>query len=261
MSHGARVRGLLLLQAAAFWPVWAWYASRLDDGSDEPAGALGLLLAVAAWARLPERGPGEPAPSLRLPVLATLAYAVAYPLVPPLLRAALALVALALLAVPARRGASLAAFSGLLLLSLPVTPTLQFYLGHPLRVISAAVASLLLGLSGMPVGIDGTCLRVGAELVAVDAPCSGVRMLWGGQLLAFLLAAQLGLGAARTAALAGVALGVVLVANGARAAALFLPEVARVGLPDALHAGTGVVCFGLAAAAILRAALVLGRQA
>lgn len=258
--NGGRLRGLLLLQVAAFWPVWAWYAARLGDGSDEPAGALGLLLAVAAWARLPERGPGEPAPSLALPALATLAYGLAFPFAPPLVRAALALVALALLAVPARRGASLAAFAGLLLLSLPVIPTLQFYLGHPLRVASAGLASALLGLSGLPVAVDGTCLRVGAELVAVDAPCSGVRMLWGGQLLAFLLAAQLGLGAARTAAVAGAALLAVLVANGARAAALFLPEVARVGLPDALHAGTGVVCFGLAAAAIVRLALLLERR-
>ncbi len=245
----------LAAQAAAFWPVWVWYAARLGDGSDEPWGVIAVVLALGLFMRLPAAVAS--APSLVPGLLATLAYGAAFPFVPPLVRAAIALLALAATAAPTREGGRSPALLGLLLLSLPVIPSLQFYLGHPLRVASGEVAALLLSLSGFAVTAEGTCLRFGDQLVAIDAPCSGVRMLWGGMLLSFTLAAILRLPAMRTLALAAAAAGAVVLANGVRAAALFLPETGALLLPVWTHAAIGLVTFAGAGYLVVRAAVRL----
>jgi len=255
VTFPARTAALLLLQAGAFWPVWVWYAKRLSDGSDEPWGLVPLVLAGVLFGRLPKAH--GPAPSLLAGTLATLAYVASFPLAPPLLRAAFALVAMALTAAPLREGARSAAHLGLLLLSLPVMASMQFYLGLPLRAASGGVAAGLLSLSGFSVVVDGTCLRFGAQLLAIDAPCSGVRMLWGGTLLAVALAALLRLRLARTLALAAATAGTVVLANGVRAAALFFPESGLLVLPLWTHAAVGLVTFAGAAVLVLRCAFVL----
>ncbi|HSD27220.1 MAG TPA: archaeosortase/exosortase family protein [Vicinamibacteria bacterium] len=255
MMFPPRTAALLLVQAAAFWPVWVWYAKRASDGSDEPWGLVPLLLAVLLFGRLPRAE--SPALSLRAGALATLLYAAAFPLAPPLLRAALALVALALTAAPLRDSAGSAAHLGLLLLSLPVMASLQFYLGLPLRAASGLVAAALLSLSGFSVVADGTCLRFGSELLAIDAPCSGVRMLWGATFLALALAALLRLPLARTVALTAATVGTVVVANGVRAAALFFPEAGILVAPPWAHSAIGFVTFAGVAFLVLRGAFVL----
>jgi exosortase/archaeosortase family protein len=97
--------------------------------------------------------------------------------------------------------------------------------------------------------------------VAIDAPCSGVRMLWSAILTAFALAAVLRLPASRTVALAAAASATVVLANGVRAAALFLPETGAVLLPPWTHAAIGVVTFAGAGFLVLRAALSLAPAA
>ncbi len=255
MSESARTPSLLLLQAVAFWPVWVWYAARLSDGSDEPLGLAALLLAVLLFVRLPATN--GPDPSLLASTLATLAYAAAFPFAPPLLPAVFALAALAATATRLRDCRRSSALFGLLLLSLPVVASAQFYLGHPLRVVSGVVAAGLLSLSGFAVVADGTCLRYGGELVAIDAPCSGVRMLWGGTLLALGLAAMLRLRLSRTLGLTLGTAGAVIVANGVRAAALFLPEAHVLVLPGWSHTAIGVVTFAAVGALVLRGAIGL----
>src|SRR5690606_31711754 len=116
------------------------------------------------------------------------AYAAGYHFLPPLVRAGLAALALGLALSRWRFGVWLhPGVTGLLLLSLPVVPTLQFYLGYPMRWLVAALASAMLRLAGYAVRPEGACLDWAGKLVALDAPCSGVRMLWAGLFLAMAL--------------------------------------------------------------------------
>jgi len=88
----------------------------------------------------------------------------------------------------------------------------------------------------------------------VDAPCSGVRMLWTGGWLAFTLAALLGLGTARTLALGAAALAAVLAGNVLRNAVLFFPEAGIVRWPHWSHTAVGAAAFLAVTAAVLLAA-------
>ena len=198
------------------------------------------------------------APSLLLlPVLLTLAYAASVLVAPPVLRAAVASCALLATWCAWRWGAPPhPAAMGLAVLALPALPTAQFMLGYPLRVVVGEVAARLLALAGFAVERDGVSLRAGERLVAIDAPCSGVNMLWTALLLALVLAALAGLSWPRTALLAAAAATLAVAGNGLRAASLFLVETGAVPVPprldaDAVHAALGVVAFALIAMPLL----------
>ncbi|HZN05333.1 MAG TPA: hypothetical protein VFB65_01050, partial [Pyrinomonadaceae bacterium] len=90
--------------------------------------------------------------SLTLPALVILLYVVTYPVFPPLARAGLAFTAIAVTVSVVRFGKPLhPGVLGLLWLSLPLVPSLQFYLGYPLRLLVAAVAAPILRLGGFAV--------------------------------------------------------------------------------------------------------------
>jgi exosortase/archaeosortase family protein len=237
---------LLAAQAAAFWPVWSWYARRLQDPSDEPWGLLALgALAVLSFAT----ASGVRARSLAVPALLTAAYAAAYPWVPPLARLMLALAACA---------STLAALTGghplhpsrlaLAALATPLVPTLQFVAGYPLRVAAGELAALMLRASGLPVAREGVLLALGDAIVQIDAPCSGVRMLWAGLFLAAVVSWRLR--APASAACLAAAVVAVVLANALRAAALFLPEAGLLRVPPFVHEAVGLVAFALVAALV-----------
>lgn len=239
---------LLALQAASLWHVWAWWLDRLGDGSD---GAWGLVaVAAAAWLLRGCRPRGVQPEALLLPALLMLAVAILAPVAPRLVVATLGAAALAASVGAVFLGRPLVPWLlGALVLALPWIATLQFYLGYPMRVASGEIAATLLRLGGLPAERVGTGLEWAGRTVFVDAPCSGVKMLWAGMLLAFLLAAVHRLDLRRTVALlAATALGLVLL-NGLRAAALFYPEAGILDLPPGAHTGTGLVLFAVGAAA------------
>jgi exosortase/archaeosortase family protein len=252
----------LALQALAGWPAWHWWLSRVGDGSDEPWGVLAVLallvLGGAAALRIPPR-------TGHLLALAALdvGLALAAPRLPPLLHAAGFLLGLvSLLAPPGRTGhEGRAGAWALALLSLPVLASVQFYLGYPLRLLAASLATPALRLAGLPVARVGLDLRLGEHVVQVDAPCSGARMLWVGLFLAAVLARAWGLSAARTVAACGLAVGAVLLGNAMRVSALALVETARLPGPPwlrpALHEAVGVAAFLPVALAILACAASL----
>ncbi len=264
----ARPRALILLlvQAAAFWPVWRWVAARIADGSADGV-ALAACLA-AFWIRPTARGAAESprtpraaAPGDRsalawfpyaLATALTLAYALAAAVGPPLPAAAIAFCAL-LVSWSAWRWRALPhpVSVGLVLLGLPALPTAQFLLGFPLRVAAGEIAARLLAFGGLAVERQGTVLRFGERLVMIDAPCSGVHMLWTALLLALCLAALGRLDRRRTALLVVAAVGVAVTANALRTAALFFPESGLLVLPPGSHTGIGVVTFVLAAGALV----------
>src|SRR5687767_1456442 len=139
-THPAAFIALLL---TAFWPVWAWYARRIVDGSDEPLGLGALAVAgVLVWHQGRVTEWVRPDATRRWMALALVAiYAAVFPFAPALVRALLAMSALALVLPPIRGAAGV---GGLLLLSLPLVATMQFYLGYPLRVIAAEATRLIL---------------------------------------------------------------------------------------------------------------------
>lgn len=247
---------LLAVQAAAFWPVWRWVAARVGDGSGEGA----ALLACAAALLLPpttSRGANGDTASLVLPTLATLVYAASVPFAPPVLRAACAFCALLATWSAWRWGAPPhPAAWGLAMLALPVLPTAQFVLGFPLRVATGELAAALLGFGGLAVERDGVALTWGHRLVTIDAPCSGVHMLWTALLLACVLGVAGHLSRPRTALLILAAGSLAVAGNALRAASLFLVEVGLLPLPPAGHTGVGLVCFALALTPLL---LLFGR--
>jgi exosortase/archaeosortase family protein len=244
----------------AFWPVWRWYVLRLADGSDERWGLLALATAlVLAWHAHAPSPPRQDA--LHIVAVPVAVYAVTFPLLPPLAHAILAVVAVGLFVSQAYLPRPVQApICGLLLLALPVEATAQFVIGYPLRVLVARGSASLLALGGLAVEPRGSGLSWAGETVLVDAPCSGVRMLWAGLFLALVLACLHGLGAGRTAALVTAALALTLAANTGRAAVLFLAEAQVVRAPAWAHEAVGVLAFILAALAVAWLASRLRRE-
>jgi len=252
----------MVAHTACFWPVWRWYVDRLDDGSDEPWALVALLAAVAlSWPR--DGFKWNPRDPLLLGAAAcTLLYAVLAPFAPPLLRALAAMAAL---------GCSWISVSGarnrwpavlcLLVLSVPVIASLQFYAGYPLRTLTASGATWLLNLLGIDATRSGTSMVAYGRTVLVDAPCSGVRMLWTASVLCASLAAMRTriTSSAMAAALACV-VPIVLVGNTARAAMLFVIETADKPPPSYLHSLVGIVTFVIVAASLLGAEHLLTRR-
>lgn len=247
------------MQVAAFWPVWRWVAARLGDGGE----ATALIACAAALLIPPREGEGARSAdaSLRLAALLTLAYAGTVLAGPAVLRAMVAGCALLATWSAWRWGTRPhPAAMGLMLLALPVLPTAQFVLGFPLRVAAGEVAAQLLSLAGLAVVREGVALRLGERLVAIDAPCSGVNMLWMALLLALVLAALGRCSLGRTALLGAAATLLAITGNAVRAASLFLTESGVLALPSTwsdasahrvLHEGLGIVAFALALAPLL----------
>jgi exosortase len=255
-----RAYAALGAQAIALIPVWAWYIARMTDGSDEPWGLVALITA-AALLSLPAKTVERPAPSFWLSGVVTALYAVICPFAPKLVQAAVGVVALGCAASAVRLGARVHfPLWGLLLLSLPVVASLQFYLGYPLRMASAAISAVLLQLEGIPVVMEGTCLLWGADVIAVDAPCSGVRMLWTALYIAFAAAWLYRLGNGRTALLAAAAVVAAVAGNGIRAAGLFHLEAKPAMAPAWLHEPVGVAVFAGMSACIVWMAHAMERS-
>ncbi|MGH9943303.1 MAG: archaeosortase/exosortase family protein [Pyrinomonadaceae bacterium] len=266
------------LQLAAYWPVWHWYWLRLaGGGGDEAWGPLALLTAIIAFA-LPathsagrarevaaedetqdarlDGGSGGGRIPLLWPTVLVLIYAATYPVLPPLGRACVAFAGLGCTLSLWRFGRAFdPATLGLLWLSLPLVPSLQFYGGYPLRALVAQASAPLLRLGGLVVVPEGACLRWGEQLIWIDAPCSGVRMLWAGMFLACLLACVFRLSRRQTLFLFGLALVSIIAGNVWRALALFYLEAGIYEPPFAwAHGGVGVAAFALVGVGVVAAA-------
>jgi exosortase/archaeosortase family protein len=244
--------GWLALQAAALWPHGAWLARRVQDGSDEPLGlaalALLLMLLVARSHALrvsPHTG------WLAAGALLTLAANAALLVAPPLLCALLAALALAaaLMAWLPARGPR-APLAGLVVLALPLISSLQYYGGYPLRVLTAQLSAGALQFAGIAAERAGTSMLVRGQLVIVDAPCSGVQMVWMAYFCACAVAA---LTALRDADFLKrlPAIGVlVLIGNVLRNSVLVALESRPQGLDADIHQAIGLAVLAAVCAAV-----------
>jgi exosortase/archaeosortase family protein len=247
---------LIALQVLALRPVWTWYLDRMTDGSDEPWGilALGSVLAIVVL----EMRTGTKDLDrhwLSASTVLTAFYTLASPFITALPRAMLGVSALgaSLFALARPKGPWLALL-GLLLLSLPIISSLQFYLGYPLRLLTTWGSVEILSLVRLEVTQQGTALQWQDRTVLVDAPCSGVHMLWVGLLLSGLVSYVRKATTARTAINGGLAVLAVVIGNILRATLLFFKEAEVVALPSWTHAAIGVLCFALMTTIIVLAA-------
>lgn len=255
-----RILLIVGLQLLAFWEVWRWYVTRAVYSWDQPWGLLAFLAAfvflIVSKKPLPR---GER--SLLIPALLIVVYIVTYPAFPPLARATVAFTALGVTL-------SLLCFGklfhpglfGLLYLSLPALPTLQFFGGYPLRLVIAELTAPILRIGGFGVVPEGTCLNWAGQLIWIDAPCSGIKMLWVGMFLTFVLLCLYELPILKSALLVLLAFLVVIGANVFRAVALFYLEAGVLNMPSWGHEYAGVIAFVLEAAGIVSILFMLQRR-
>ncbi|MEM1293983.1 MAG: archaeosortase/exosortase family protein [Verrucomicrobiota bacterium] len=234
-------RLLPLFVFLAFWPVWRWYVLRMTDGSDEPWGLVALVIGgTFLWrVRIELRltTAGIIAASILL-----LIYAVSFASMPALIRAILALLIIATLGGTLLRHLPI---WGLFALSLPIIASLQFYLGYPLRIITAASSQWTLNLFGFGIERKATQLLWEGQTIGVDAPCSGIQMLWVGMLLTLSLCAAKQLSWKPTLLCSVAGFLMIVLGNAIRATLLFIKESGMVRLPDWSHTGIGLVVFAL----------------
>ena len=237
----------LALMALALWPVGLWMGRRMIDGSDDPLGGLALL-ALGGWVVWQRRRfwrtprPWHLSAAVAGAVLATTLHHLHWPDLAVALVALLSLAACLLAWLPGR--VAQAPVWGLAVLSLPVLASLQFYAGYPLRVVTAELSGLLLRI-GHTVERAGSSLWVDGQLVIVDAPCSGVQMVWLGYFTACAVALVCGR-RDRTFMLRLPVVGLlVLTGNVVRNTVLVAAQAADAPLTGWMHDVVGLMVLGL----------------
>ena len=248
------------LQVIAFWDVWRWYVSRAVYSWDQPWGVLALIAAIVFLIASRKPWP-QTDRSLLLPILLVIFYAATYFRFGPLARATVAFTALAVTTSSLRFGKSFhAGLFGLFYLSLPTLPTLQFFGGYPLRVVVAELTAPVLRLSGFAVIPEGTCLNWAGRMIWIDAPCSGIKMLWVGLFLTFVVLCLYELPLLKTLLLMPLVGVVIMLTNVFRAVALFYIEAGVLNMPSWSHEYAGVIAFVLEAVGIIAIVLLLRRR-
>jgi len=262
VRHPHLLHPLLLatLVMAATWDAWRWYLQRVWDSPEEAAALVltAAFLAALGVARRAQSASPRAVPLISIALLLA-AYAASYAVLPPIGRAAIA-VALTLFCVylAAFRERPPIAFWGLVALALPVLPSLQFTLGYPMRIISAALTVGLLQLQGVAVARQGTFLVWRGEMIQFDAPCSGVNMLWAGLLLTLMGCVLFRFGAIRVMIAVAASLVLAIGCNVLRAASLFYVEAGLIpSAPSWWHEGIGLAAFVLSSVVTL---WLLGRM-
>ncbi len=259
-SHRLAAPWLVVALLLALWPVLSWYVAGTLDGSNDLWGLLAAATVAFICGELARPALARPALArpalawpLALPALLLGVYLVATMVgVFIALRAVFGLMALATLLSSWRFGQRInLPLCALCMLALPLAASLQFYLGYPLRVVAGNVSVALLQMNGLSVVLEGTLLHWGAQVISIDAPCSGVKMLWAAMYLSYTLAAWQHFSVWQTLATIAWALTVVVLGNALRAAALFYTEAGIVQLPAWGHTGIGMVAFGCVVGAIV----------
>jgi exosortase/archaeosortase family protein len=241
------------LQAAALWPHGLWMARRVQDGSDDPLGLAALaVLAVMLWHMAPRLRLSPHMGWLAAAALLTVLANVMLLALPPLLCALLAALALSAgLMAWLPTNSPRAPVTALVVLALPLVSSLQYYGGYPLRVLTAQLSAWSLQLAGVAAERSGASMLVRGQLVIVDAPCSGVQMVWMAYFCACAFAALTSMhDGAFLKRLPFVGL-LVLLGNVLRNTVLVALESRPQGLDAALHQGIGLFSLVLVCAAVV----------
>lgn len=255
-SHNKAPRyGLVFLLLVASWPTVHWYGARMMDGSDEPWGVLALLVGVgfAAWGWKQGLSPWRYCLAAGLLLVPVVAGSVMTPLIQSLFVA----LALASLLVDRRVWVG---HTGLFVLALPLISSLQFYGGFPLRWLIGKLSAGVLGVLGQGVQVQGTVMHWQGEMIVIDAPCSGVQMLWSSAFLACLMICIQRLNIRRSLLLLQLASACAFVGNVLRNVLLFFVESGKWGLGDWAHDGIGLGVFALVLTVIVGVGSRMGSE-
>jgi exosortase/archaeosortase family protein len=255
-----RILLVAVVQLLAFWDVWRWCVSRAVYSWDQPWGLLAFV-AVFVFLLASKKPLPREERSLLIPALLIVIYIATYFVLPPLARATIAFTALAATVSSLRFGKSFhPGLFGLFYLSLPTLPTLQFFGGFPLRLVVAELTAHILRIGGFAVVTEGTCLNWAGQLIWIDAPCSGIKMLWVGMFLTCVLLCLYELSITKSVLLVLLAFIVIVAANVFRAVALFYLEAGVLKMPSWGHEYAGVIAFVLEAAGIVWILFMLRRR-
>jgi len=137
---------------------------------------------------------------------------------------------------------------------------LELFLGYPLRLMASVFAETILHGAGLPVSRDSVEIVWAGRPVWVDAPCSGIRMLWGGVWLALIATGLHRLNGWRTSIAVVLAVVVVTLANMLRVTALCLSSVTLLPPGEPLHTGMGVAAFATGTLLIVWFVRILSRR-
>jgi exosortase/archaeosortase family protein len=250
----------LALHALALWPHGVYLVERAFDGSDDPLGLLALfaVATLVAWQRQHLRlSPhlGWLCASIGLAMAANGACCLGAPALLASLLAAASLCGALLAWWPAERARL--PLAGLVVLALPWIASLQFYLGYPLRVVTAQLSAWALQAGGLDAVRSGASMLVLGRLVIVDAPCSGVQMAWLAYFIACASAAISGCSdraLLRRAPLVGA---LVLLGNVARNSVLVALEARPHAVSPWWHEAIGLAALAAVCVAVLA---LVGRQ-
>ncbi|HJV94849.1 MAG TPA: exosortase Q, partial [Albitalea sp.] len=171
---------------------------------------------------------------------------------PPLAGALLAALALASgLRAFMPSGRATLPLAGLAVLALPLISSLQFYAGYPLRVLTAQLSTWGLQLAGVAASRVGSAMQVEGRLIVVDAPCSGVQMVWMAYFCACAVAAWDGTSDTRFVRRLPWIGALVLAGNVLRNSVLVMLEARRASVPESLHQAVGLVVLAAVCGAVV----------
>lgn len=243
-----KVKDILAIQFITFWNIWYWYVWRVTDHSDEPLGLIALFSAIF-FLRGVDYNKQLNKNQLSIISILLLFYIISYTYTSDMIHALIGIFSIGYTLYQAKEKISPAIF-GLFFLSLPVIASMQFYLGYPLRMISGFFTVGLLKMNGFYVIQEGTCLKLGEALICIDAPCSGVNMLWTGFFFTFFISCLYKLNLKKVVIALCISFASIVITNIIRSTALFYMESGILHLPSFAHQGIGLTTFIVSVAAV-----------
>ncbi|MDD7985533.1 archaeosortase/exosortase family protein [Lentisphaera marina] len=139
----------------------------------------------------------------------------------------------------------------LLALTLPIMASVQFFLGYPLRLFATQASALILKIGGIHVSAHGTVLEWQGRQTIVDAPCSGINILWAGLLLISIISIHEKLASKEFFRFFSLGFLIIIAANIIRNTALFYLENTPLELPHFAHNALGLFIFALFAFSLI----------
>ncbi len=246
---------LLLGSLLVAWPTLIWYQARMTDGSDNNWGVFALIVAccISFAKRATQQTLSDSQLNLKIINFLLLGYFVAqlfsfYALVQGVIFALLLASILSQFNNNSKLNFGLV---GLMILSLPLFASLDFYFGYPLRYFIGLVSSFLLNLQGLGIRLEGVNLVLADKVILIDGPCSGIKMMWTGSFLVFSFVAYFNLSFTQSVKLSLMAFTAILIANILRINALFYIESGLFESLQWMHEPLGLVCYGFAIISIL----------
>ena len=133
--------------------------------------------------------------------------------------------------------------SALAFLSLPWLSSFQYFFGSPLQKFIAKAGALTINSTGLPVTAIGTGISFQDQVVYVDPPCSGVKMLWSILILTASISVLYKLSWKQGIALSSLSVLFAIIGNILRASILFFPESNLVTWPAWTHQAIGCISY------------------